>query len=338
MAKVLITGASGFIGQHLAEALVAQGDEVTCLVRSTSQPGRLAALPVRLVYGDVTEPESLPAAVAGQQVVYHLAGRTMALRKEDFHRVNVEGTRNVARACARQDTPPVLVMVSSLAAVGPSPKDRPLTEADLPSPVCHYGRSKWAAEQAAAEFAEKVPITIVRPPIVLGGGDRVSLPLFSVTPRLRIHLAPTWARYRYSLIHVADLVHLLVLAAQCGKRLLPKTDGPYSSQGRYFAACEEDPTYADLGRMIGQEDGGKRVLTLRVASPVSWTVAAVGELLGHLRGKPIYFSLDKCREATAGSSICSAQAARDELGFRVQAPLRERLRQTLQWYRSHGWM
>ena len=119
MAKVLVTGGSGFIGTHLVAALAARGDEVTCLVRKSSRMAP-SARGARLLLGDVTDRESVAAAVAGQAIVYHLAGCTQALAPRHFYRVNQHGVANVARVCAGQTTPPVLVSVSSLAAAGPA--------------------------------------------------------------------------------------------------------------------------------------------------------------------------------------------------------------------------
>lgn len=217
MAKVLVTGASGFIGSHLASALVARGDEVTCLVRKTSQIKGLNGLGVQLVYGDVTQPESLLSAVAGQETVYHLAGITLALTKRQFFRVNQEGIRNIARACAAQPGPPVLLVVSSLAAAGPALDGRPKIESDPSQPVSAYGRSKRAGEQEAELFADRVPTTIVRPPIVFGERDHLGLPLFRSVDKFGIHFVPGRGRHRYSLIHVADLAELIILVAQRGK-------------------------------------------------------------------------------------------------------------------------
>lgn len=338
MTKVLVTGASGFIGTHLVAALAARGDQVACLVRKTSKVDQLQALGASLVFGDVTDPNSLPAAVAGQQVVYHLAGRTLALRNRQFYEVNRRGVAHIAKACAGQETPPVLIFVSSLAAAGPAIEGRPRVESDPPAPVSHYGRSKRSGEHVAESFAQRVPTTVVRPPIVLGQGDRLGLPLFRSVIRFGVHLAPGLRPQRFSLIHADDLVQLLILAAERGKRLPPLgQSGDSAGQGYYFAACEQDPTYADLGRLVA-ESVGRRVLVIPTAMPVVRTVAAVGEAISQVRHQPLLMNLDKAREIAAGSWLCSAQAAKEELGFTVGAPLLERLRQTAEWYKKEGWL
>ena len=135
MSRVLVTGASGFIGSHLVDALVARGDQVTALVRKTSRVDRLESLGVALAHGDLTDPGSLRAAMAGQSIVYHLAGLTRAVRAKQFYQVNELGVRNAAQACAGQPEPPVLVVVSSLAPAGPSPRGRLRRESD-PPPAC----------------------------------------------------------------------------------------------------------------------------------------------------------------------------------------------------------
>jgi dihydroflavonol-4-reductase len=338
MAKVLVTGASGFIGTHLVATLAARGDEVACLVRKSSQVEHLKLLGGTLAYGDVTDLESLASAIAGKQVVYHVAGRTTALNDRQFYEVNRHGVANVARTCAGQTTPPTLVCVSSLAAAGPAVDGRPRVESDPPSPVSHYGRSKRSGEHAAESYAHRVPITIVRPPIVLGQRDHLGLPLFRAAIRFGIHLAPGFKPQRFSLIHADDLVSLLILAAAHGKRLPSLGQrGGSAGQGYYFAACEQDPTYADLGRLVA-ESVGHRVLVIPTAMPVVRTVAVVGEAISQVRHQPLLMNLDKAREVAAGSWLCSAQAARDDLGFTVGAPLIERIRQTAEWYRQEGWL
>ncbi len=339
MAKVLVTGASGFIGSHLAETLAARGEEVTCLVRNGSALDRLRPLGVALVYGDVTDRESLPAAVAQQQIVYHLAGYTRALRRAELFRVNEQGVRNVARTCAEQDTPPVLVTVSSLAAAGPAPDGRLRTETDPPVQVSGYGRSKRAGERAAEEFANQVPITIVRPSIVLGEADRSGLELFRTIARFGVHPVPGLGQSRYSLIHADDLAELLILAARRGTRLQPRdANGCSSSRGYYFAAGEVHPTYADLGRMVATALGRSRVLILPTPPRAVWGVAAAAEAFSRIRRQPGFLNFDKAREVRAGSWLCSSRAAGEELGFSISAALADRLRRTAQWYREAGWL
>src|SRR5262245_34964850 len=130
MAKVLVTGATGFIGTKLTQRLVERGDDVTCLVRTSSRREALEPLGVRFVYGDVRDGDAVRAAVEGAQVVYHLAGLTTAFRAADLMAVNAEGFRKLAASCAAASSPPTLVFVSSLAAAGPSPADQPRTEGD----------------------------------------------------------------------------------------------------------------------------------------------------------------------------------------------------------------
>jgi len=335
--RALVTGATGFIGWHLVRRLAERGDDVSCLVRPTSQVAALARWPVRFVSGDVTELTNLEAAVAGCDVVYHLAGVTSALRRADMYRVNAEGVANVAKACAGQATPPKLIVVSSLAAARPAPDGLAVRESDEPAPVSVYGRSKRAGELAARQHAANVPITIVRPPIVFGEGDRALLPLFRGIARWGVHVVPGFFDKRYSLVHADDLAQSLLLAGERGARLA--ADGNTSpGQGVYFVAADETPTYAELGRMVGEALGRRRVLVVRQAHAVVWSVAATTQTLGWLRRRPFAFNWDKAREATAGSWLCSAELIRRETGFAPAASMLERLRQTAEWYRQRNWV
>jgi nucleoside-diphosphate-sugar epimerase len=339
MAHALITGASGFIGSTLARELVSRGSQVTCLVRKSSRLGRLADLQAPLAYGDVTDPESLRQPLAGTSVVYHLAGLNNALRTAELYRVNEQGVRNLLEAAAAQPQPPVVVLVSSLAAAGPAPWGRLRTDDDPICPVSHYGRSKRAGELVAEEFAGRLPITVIRPGIVFGEGDTMTFPIFRAAARTRIHFVPGYLPNRYSMLHVADFIEILIRAAQRGKRLTPQACAGLSpaKPGYYFAACGEDPTYFEFGRLIFRAMR-IRALAMPWATVVVWMVAAINELYGQFRGRPMELGLDKAREATAGSWACSCQTTIDDLGFRSPPPLEERLRQTVAWYRDQGWL
>jgi dihydroflavonol-4-reductase len=338
MARVLVTGATGFIGSNLTTRLVERGDDVTCLVREGSNLAKLEPLGVRFARGDVRSAGRVRSAVEGVDVVYHLAGLVTAFRQSDLVAVNTDGFRNVAAACAARTTSPTLVAISSLAAAGPSPPDRPRTESDPARPVSHYGRAKRAAEMIAADFAARVPITIVRPPIVFGEGDLNLRNTFRAIFRYGVHVALGVAPKRYSLIHVRDLVDALILCSERGSRLDACAEcAAHSPRGYYFVATDEQPTFAELGRLIGNCLGRQRVRILRSSGP-TWLVlaAALAEVGARLRGTPYIFNFDKAREALAGNWTCSSQAIRRELGFALQIPFLDRLRQTSDWYLRHN--
>jgi dihydroflavonol-4-reductase len=338
MARVLVTGASGFIGFQLVEALVKRGDRVRCLVRPKVNVESLRQLGVELCTGDVAVPEGLPAATAGAEIVYHLAGLTTANSLTTYCRVNETGVQNVLAACAGQTSPPVVVLISSLSAAGPTQDDeRFRTETDPPQPVSRYGKSKRAGELAAEKRASDVPITIVRPPIVLGPGDRTGVALFRNIRRFR-SVVVVGAGRRLSVIHVSDLVSALIAAANRGKRLPGPTAQTNAGHGYYFVAADEHPTFAELARMVGRTVNRPDVLKIRMPSLLLWTVGGIGEAVGQLTRRARYLNLDRAREVAAGHWICSAEKARRELGFVPGAPLPQRIAETTQWYKDHGWL
>ena len=340
MDRVLVTGASGFIGYHLVRALVETGHPVTALVRKTSAVDRLEPLGIELAFGDLADQDSLKAAVTGHAVVYHLAGLVKARRAAQLFAVNQQGVANLCRACAERASPPVLVLVSTLAAAGPAPPDRPRTEGDPPRPVSHYGRSKRAGEMEAEKFADRLPITVVRPPIVFGEADPACLQIFRAIKWTGIHFVPGFRPRKYSVIHAADLAGLLIRAAQSGERLPARRVGDRDEigHGYYFADCGWRPTYYQLGKLMAKAMGRRFVLLIPFGPLMVWGVSAVSDLAARLRGRAAHFSLDKAREAVAGSWVCSGQKAASQLGFSVAASLPGRLEQTVEWYRREGWL
>jgi dihydroflavonol-4-reductase len=330
--SVLVTGASGFIGGHLAEALVARGCRVRCLVRASSRTERLRTLDVELVQGDVGDADSLAAAVRGVDTVFHVAGLTCALRRDDLFRVNADGPRRVAEACRQLESPPRHVLVSSVAASGPAVGPDPRREDETPRPVSQYGRSKLAGEQAARCCAADVPTTVVRPGVVFGAHDPGMHPLLKMLYQLRVHINAGFSSPPLSVISVHDLVDILWRAAETGERL-PVDGAPDPGHGIYFGVLGQYPTYVQLGDMLARELlAGRRHLTLRLPSPLIWLLGAVNEAVCRLRQRPDIFNLDKVREALVPSWACSAEKTTRQLGFTPSAPLPQQLEETARWW------
>ncbi len=320
----VVTGATGFIGSHLAETLARAGWHVRCPVRSLARARWLGALPVELVEADLTFPETLDGLFAGAEIVFHLAGLTRALRPGEFFHANVTGTANLLRALVRSGSScRKLVFVSSLAAAGPSRPGIPRTEEDPPAPVSIYGKSKRLAEEQVMT-ACPVDWVILRPPIVYGPRDGEGLLYFRV---VKLGLRPVLCVERhFSILYVSDLVRAILLAAEAGR---PGTV--------YHVAHPTPVSFRTLAEGIGRVMGRPGWL---LPAP-GWAFRLAGRLAdraARARGRPMVFSYDKAVEMTAGDWVCDCRRAEAELGFRAEVSFEEGLRKTYEWYRSAGWL
>ena len=332
--RVLVTGPTGFIGINLVKTLVEKGHHVTALVRVTSETSALEKLGVKVVKADLNDSKSLTSAVADQQVIYHLAAAARAVHLSTFEKVNLDGFRNLMLSAIAAGNDPKLVFVSSLAAVGPSSKTRPHREGATPNPVSNYGKSKRAAELLAAQFSDRLNISIVRPPIVLGPHDVKGLEIFKTISQLGLHLSPGLAKSTYSVIHVADLCAVMIAVAARGRRVTPKN----LEQGAYFAAADEIMTYSELGRIIGDALGKPHSVNLPIFSPILKLIGGANTLIGNLCGSPRFLNYDKVRDVTAGSWSCENKKLKQETGFELPTTFANRIAQTVKWYRNEGWL
>lgn len=338
MPRSLVTGATGFVGSNLVGHLRQQGWDVRCLVRDVQRAKHLEQLGAELALGQLDDFESLVRAAADVDVVFHVAGRVQAFTDQQFTADNVEGTRNVAQACAEASRPPVMIFISSLAAGSPSRPGESRVEEDEDRPISAYGESKLAAERAAAALAEEVPLSIVRPPIIFGPRDRSSLSLFRGVQLLRLHLVPGLRRFPVSLVHVSDLCDALVRVAERGVRVSPSSNGrPNTAAATYHVAAERTIMYGELGRLAAQAMGC-RVLVAPLPKSLFWVLGGAMELVSRARGKTGLLNLDKVREALAPGWECSDEKIRTELGYQPAATLEEHFAETAVWYREHGWL
>jgi dihydroflavonol-4-reductase len=336
--RCLVTGATGFIGLHLVRRLTAAGHDVACSVRKSSRRGELEALPVRMTTADLETGEGLDDALAGCDVVFHLAGAVRGLTRGDFFRPNADGVRHVVEAAGRCAAPPVVVVVSSLAAAGPATGNHPHEPGDVARPISLYGQSKLAGETAARQVADRVPITIVRPPIVFGEGDRASFEWFRSIAKFRLHAVPGFGPARYSIVHVDDVAVALIAAAERGRRLVPGDDPSLRGIGVYYVAADETPTYREIGELVAGALGIRRYIALPIPGPILRLAGFAGECAARLTGRAPLLGCDKAREATAGSWTCSTATARAELDLAPSKNLAAQFAQAVAWYRERKWL
>lgn len=325
--RALVTGATGFIGSHLVEALASENHQVRVLLRPTSDLRWIKHLPLEHCKGDVSDPFSLKEAVKEVDWIFHVAGLTKARTLGDYVRANAQGTKNLLEACARVGVHPKrIVILSSLAAWGPSSPGSMRDDFDECCPVSAYGISKATAEKFACLYAQSLPIVILRPTAVYGPRDRDILVFFKMIGRGLFFRVGKKERH-VCMIHVADVVQASLLAV---KREV-KSGSIYNlSDGSIHTWREICETIARLM--------GKRVKEIVVPKSVAWLTALTWEMAAAIAGAPPLFNREKLKEMLQDGWVCSIERARKDLGFEPKVGLEEGLRQTLEWYQKEGWV
>lgn len=320
--KALVTGATGFVGSHLVDALLTAGWTVTALARSASKAATLSERGVRVVAGHLHLQSALVEAIQEQDVVYHVAGAIAARGEADFLAANREGTRNVVTA-ARMGNPH-LVLVSSLAAGGPSPRGTPLDGSQPARPVTAYGRSKLEAERVVRE--SPLRWSIVRPPVVYGPRDRE---VFKVFRLVRLSLAPVFGdgTQELSAVHAVDLARALVAVGTSGR-----------SEGQIYHACHPEIfTSAGFVQAVAAAMG-RRVRIVRVPAGVGRTVLRLTEAGARLTGQTTILTSDKANEFFQPAWTGDPTSLMRDCGWEPSYDLGRGLADTYQWYRQAGWL
>jgi nucleoside-diphosphate-sugar epimerase len=332
--RVLVTGAAGFTGGHLARTLAARGDHVRALVRGpapelgSSAPGdRDGVGTIEPVHGDLRDAASIARAVEGVEVVYHIAAiyRQASLRDEDYRAVNATAVRTVIEA-ARSAGARRVVHCSTVGVHGdvehpPANEDAPLRPGDI------YQETKLEGERIARDAAREtgVEVVIARPTGIYGPGDRRLLKLFRGVARRRFVILGH-GRIYYHLTYIDDLIE--------GFRLCGSV--PAAAGRTYILAGGEVTTLNELTARIAAV---AQVPPPRVHLPVwpFWAAGAVCEAVCAPVGiePPIY---RRRVDFFTKSRAFDISRARAELGYAPRVGLQEGIRRTLDWYRAQGWL
>ncbi len=317
---ILVTGATGFLGHHLVPHLAAAGYRVRALVRETSNTAHLRDPNVELAFGDVLDPASLHRAVAGCRYVLHAAGLFRFWGpKEEFERINVQGTANVLEAARREDVDK-LAYISTIAVVGEHPAEVVIDENVKCQPADPYQRSKLDAENFVRMFAQgaHLPAVILRPGAFYG----------------------PWGRYAFNRLFFEDPLKGLRIQVHSGRRITFPAFAPDVARaalaalklgraGEIYNVCGEPLSHHEADTIISRLAG---ISPMRINVPmalmlrVARTLTRMADKSGHEPYYPIHLASYVFQDWRV-----SSEKARAELGF-APTPFEYGAYQTLEWY------
>ena len=338
--KILITGASGFIGSFIVEEALRQGFETWAVVRKSSSKAFLQDERIHFIELNLSSEEALKEQLKGHAFDYvvHAAGVTKCLHQEDFYRINTEGTKNLVNAILALHMPlKRFVYISSLSIMGAIREQQPYTEIlenDTARPNTAYGKSKLEAEkwlgtlneQLGAQHEELFPYVILRPTGVYGPRERDYFMMFK-SIKAHTDFAVGYQQQDITFVYVTDVVQAVFLALEKGK-----TGRKYFlSDGMVY----QSSTFSDL---IRKELGNP--WWIRVTAPI-WLLRIItfcGEYIGHMTGKVTALNKDKYNIMRQRNWRCDITPAREELGYEPKVQLEEGVKRATQWYIENGWL
>ena len=338
--KILVTGASGFIGSFIVEEALNKGFEVWAAMRRSSSKQFLTDERIHFIELNLSSEEQLKEQLSGHTFDYvvHAAGVTKCLDKQDFFRINTEGTKNLVRALMALQMPlRRFVYISSLSIMGAIREQQPYTEileTDHPQPNTAYGQSKLEAERWLSLQNEKLeirneklfPYVILRPTGVYGPRER---DYFMMAKSIKAHsdFAVGYRQQDITFVYVSDVVQAVFLAMEKGET------------GRaYFLSDGEVYQSSTFSNLIRKELGNP--WWIRITAPI-WVLRIVtfcGEYVGRLTGKVTALNNDKYHILRQRNWRCDIEPACRELGYEPKVKLEEGVRRSIKWYKENKWL
>ena len=339
MPRILVTGATGFIGSFIVEEALNKGMEVWAAVRKTSSLEYLRDSRIHRIELNLSSEDDLKNQLKDHPFDYvvHAAGVTKCIHQEDFYRINTEGTKNLVNAIRALKMPlKRFVYLSSLSIFGPIKEQQPyqeITEADTPQPNTAYGKSKLLAEQFLDGINESLktdeepfPYVILRPTGVYGPREK---DYFLMAKSIKGHsdFSVGYKQQDITFVYVQDVVQAVFLAIDYGK-----------TGRKYFLSDGQVYQSSTFSNLIHQELG--RPWWIRIKAPI-WILRVVtffGEHIGRMTGKITALNNDKYHILKQRNWRCDIQPAIDELGYHPEYPLELGVPLTIRWYKENKWL
>lgn len=328
--KVLITGASGFIGSFIVEESLRRGMETWAAIRPNSSKEFLSDERIRFIELDLSNEETLKKQLANNTFDYviHAAGATKCINKDDFFKVNTEGTKNLVNALIALKMPlKRFIFISSLSVYGPVHEQQPykeICETDVPAPNTAYAESKLAAEEYINSIGNNFPYIILRPTGVYGPREK---DYFMMAKSIKNHIdfAAGYKQQDLTFVYVQDVVQVVFLAFDRGK-----------SGRTYFISDGHVYSSRHFSDLIRKELG--MPWCLRIVAPL-WVlriVTFVSEYISRITGKITALNNDKYNILKQRNWRCNIEPTVDELGYNPSFNLEKGVHLTIQWYRERG--
>ncbi len=331
--RAFVTGATGFLGSHVARALAAEGAELRLLVRATSDLRNIADLNAERVSGDLRDPASIEKALAGCEVVFHVAAdyRLWVRDPKQMYLSNVEGTRALLDAARRQGVRRV-IYTSSVATMGFGSNGQAaghLTDEESPvslgEMIGHYKRSKFMAERVAVEAAKSgMDVVIVNPTTPVGERDVKPTPTGRIVLDFLKRKFPAYVETGLNLVDATECARGHIQALEKGK-----------AGERYILGGENLTLKQILDRLAAIT--GLKSPTVKLPYVFAFATGVVDEMVtGRLMGREPRATIDAVRMGRKMMFVSSAKAER-ELGWRM-VPVDGALRRSVEWFRANAYV
>jgi nucleoside-diphosphate-sugar epimerase len=283
-------------------------------------------LPVDFVQGDLSNSESLLDCVKDADYIIHLAGITKAKHKSEFFSENVTATKNLLQAASQLKCLKKFCFISSLTAVGSSKTGIPLDEQAPCSPMTTYGKSKLEAERLCKNYANTVPMVIIRPPAVFGPRDKDVLEIFK------------WVSYGLRPVLGSSAKTLsVVYAPDLAKGIVRATVDERTTGEIYNIA---DPTIYTFSSIMDQLATfiHKRSIQVHLPKEVVYSMAAITQVVSYMNKKPAILNIEKARDLLQKHWVCNPQKIQEHIGFHTTTCMDEGMKKTYTWYKEQGWL